>query len=69
MLNAAGFDTWWLSNHSPFGITGDPLVGVARKDGPARFERRIFPGDHAEIRNAALVLALDLLLAEARAEG
>ncbi len=36
------------------------------KDGAARVERRIFPGDRAEIRNAALVLALELLQDEAR---
>jgi nicotinamide-nucleotide amidase len=41
-------------------------LGVARKDGAARVERRIFPGDRAEIRNAALVLALELLQNETR---
>ncbi len=41
-------------------------LGVARKDGAARVERRIFPGDRTEIRNAALVLALELLQDEAR---
>ncbi len=41
-------------------------LGVARKDGAARIERRIFPGDRAEIRNAALMLALELLQDEAR---
>ena len=44
-------------------------LGIARKDGTARVERRIFAGDRAAIRNAALMLALDLLLGEARAEG
>ena len=44
-------------------------LGVALKDGTARVERRIFAGDRAEIRNAALVRALDLLRDEARAEG
>jgi nicotinamide-nucleotide amidase len=42
-------------------------LGVARKDGAARVERRIFPGDRAEIRNAALLLALELLQDQARA--
>ena len=40
-------------------------LGLARKDGAARIERRIFPGDRAEIRQAALVLALELLHDEA----
>ena len=44
-------------------------LGLARKDGTARVERRIFAGDRAAIRNAALMLALDLLRDEARAEG
>jgi heptose-I-phosphate ethanolaminephosphotransferase len=29
-LNAAGYDTWWLSNQSPFGAAGDPLVGLTK---------------------------------------
>ena len=41
-------------------------LGVARKDGAARVERRVFPGDRAEIRQAALVQALEMLAAEAR---
>ena len=40
-------------------------LGVARKDGAARVERRIFPGDRATVRRAALVEALELLQAEA----
>jgi len=40
-------------------------LGVARRDGAARVERRIFPGDRTEIRRAALVEALELLQAEA----
>ena len=42
-------------------------LGVARKDGAARVERRLFPGDRAEIRGAALMLALEMLQDEARA--
>ena len=42
-------------------------LGVARKDGAARVERRVFPGDRAEIRDAAVVLALQLLHGEAGA--
>lgn len=41
-------------------------LGVARRDDAARIERRSFPGDRAEIRNAALILALELLHDEAR---
>jgi nicotinamide-nucleotide amidase len=40
-------------------------LGVARKDGAARVEHHIFPGDRAEVRRAALVLALELLQGEA----
>jgi nicotinamide-nucleotide amidase len=41
-------------------------LGVARKDGGARVERRIFPGDRAAVRQAALLLALEMLEDEAR---
>ena len=41
-------------------------LGVARKDGTARIERRIFPGDRTEIRYTALLLALELLRDAAR---
>jgi nicotinamide-nucleotide amidase len=40
-------------------------LGVARKDGAARIERRIFPGDRGQVRQAAVVLALELLQSEA----
>jgi nicotinamide-nucleotide amidase len=42
-------------------------VGVAMKDGTAHVERRIFPGDRAAIRHAALLLALELIEDGARA--
>ena len=41
-------------------------LGIARKDGAARVERRIFQGDRSEIRDAAVLLALQLLHDEAR---
>jgi nicotinamide-nucleotide amidase len=41
-------------------------LAVARRDGRARVERRVFPGGRAEVRDAALVLALELLRDEAR---
>jgi nicotinamide-nucleotide amidase len=41
-------------------------LGIARKDGAARVERRIFPGDRAAVRHAALLLALEMLADEAR---
>lgn len=41
-------------------------IGIARKDGGARVERRTFPGDRTQIRDAALALALELLRDEAR---
>lgn len=37
-------------------------LGVTAKDGMARVERRIFPGDRAAVRQAAMVEALELLL-------
>jgi nicotinamide-nucleotide amidase len=40
-------------------------LGVARRDGAARAERRIFSGDRNAVRRAALVEALGLLRAEA----
>ena len=41
-------------------------LGIARRDGAARVERRVFPGNRAEIRQAAMVEALKLLSVEAR---
>jgi nicotinamide-nucleotide amidase len=41
-------------------------LGVARKDGAARVERRIFAGDRTAVREAALALALALLSGEAQ---
>jgi nicotinamide-nucleotide amidase len=41
-------------------------IGLARKNGEDRVERRVFPGDRAEIRRAALVEALEMLHEEAR---
>jgi nicotinamide-nucleotide amidase len=42
------------------------FVGLARRDGRCRTERRVFAGDRSAVRDAALRLALDLLAAEAR---
>ena len=42
-------------------------LGVARRDGACRVERRVFPGGRGEIRQAALVEALQMLQDEARA--
>ena len=50
------------SAEKPVGLV---YLGVATKSG-GHSERRIFPGDRAEIRRAAMVLALEMLLAEAR---
>jgi nicotinamide-nucleotide amidase len=50
------------TSQKPVGLV---YLGVATKEGAARVERRIFPGDRTEIRNAALVLALELLRDEA----
>ena len=50
------------TSQKPVGLV---YIGVATEDGSARVERRIFPGDRALIRDAALVLALELLEDEA----
>jgi nicotinamide-nucleotide amidase len=41
-------------------------LGAARRDGACRVERRVFPGDRTAIRDAALVLALEMLQTEAQ---
>jgi nicotinamide-nucleotide amidase len=41
-------------------------LGVARRDGACRVECRVFPGDRTAIRDAALVLALEMLQSEAQ---
>jgi nicotinamide-nucleotide amidase len=51
------------SRAKPVGLV---FVGLARRDGPSRTERRVFPGDRAAVREAALRLALDLIAAAAR---
>ena len=40
--------------------------GLARREKTARTEQRVFPGDRAAVRDAALQMALELLAAEAR---
>ena len=47
----------------PIGLV---YLGIARKDGAGRVERRVFPGNRTDIRRAALIEALELLAAEAR---
>jgi nicotinamide-nucleotide amidase len=42
-------------------------LGAARRDGACRVERRVFPGDRTAIRDAAVVLALEMLQSEAQA--
>lgn len=42
-------------------------LGVARRDGACRVERRVFPGDRSGIRQAALIEALQMLRDEAQA--
>ncbi len=55
----------------PGGGTPQKPVGLvylsaARRDGACRVERRVFPGDRTAIRDAALVLALEMLQSEAQ---
>ncbi|MBV9968258.1 MAG: CinA family protein [Alphaproteobacteria bacterium] len=52
------------TQQKPIGLV---YLGVARRDGACRVERRTFPGDRAEIRRAAVVVALQILNDEARA--
>ena len=46
---------------------GFVYLGIARRDGACRVEQRLFSGDRAAIRQAALVEALQMLRDEARA--
>ena len=39
-------------------------LGIARRAGAPRVARRIFPGDRAEVRRAALIEALEMLRAQ-----
>lgn len=50
---------------TPTKPVGLVLFGLARRDGTCRTERRVFAGDRAAVRQAALVAALELLEAEA----
>jgi nicotinamide-nucleotide amidase len=52
---------------SPQKPVGLVYLGVARRDGACRVVRRVFPGVRSEIREAALVEALQMLQDEARA--
>jgi nicotinamide-nucleotide amidase len=52
---------------SPQKPVGLVYLGVARRDGACRVERRVFPGNRGEIRQAVLIEALQMLEAEARA--
>jgi nicotinamide-nucleotide amidase len=42
------------------------LIGLARRDGTCRTERRVYPGDRSAVRHAAMHEALRLLETEAR---
>ena len=51
---------------SPAKPVGLVIVGLARRDGTCRTERRVFSGDRSAVRQSALQVALGLLEAEAR---
>jgi nicotinamide-nucleotide amidase len=51
------------TSQKPVGLV---YLGAARRDGACRVERRVFPGDRGAIRDAALVLALEMLQSEAQ---
>ena len=52
--------------HKPLGLI---FVGVATKGGDAMVERRVVAGDRTQVREAALLLALELLLRAANTAG
>jgi nicotinamide-nucleotide amidase len=52
---------------SPQKPVGLVYLGVARRDGACRVERRVFRGDRTKIREAALVEALQMLQDETQA--
>jgi nicotinamide-nucleotide amidase len=54
------------SGATPTKPVGLVFLGIARRGGPVRTERHVFPGDRAAVRTAATRRALDLLAAEAR---
>jgi nicotinamide-nucleotide amidase len=51
---------------TPTKPVGLVLFGLARRDGECGTERRVFPGDRSQVRQAALEMALRLLDAETR---
>lgn len=53
------------SSEKPVGLVH---FGLARRGGTCRTERRVFPGDRAAVRDAAVQAALNLLAAEARSQ-
>ncbi len=53
------------SAEKPVGLV---VIGLARRGGACRTERRVFPGDRSAVREAALKLALDLLADAAKSE-
>lgn len=42
VLNAAGFRSWWLSNHNEYGIWDNPVTRIARRAHQVRFFRKSF---------------------------
>jgi nicotinamide-nucleotide amidase len=51
---------------TPAKPVGLVFFGLARREGSCRTERHVFPGDRSAVRQAALVVALRLLFAEAK---
>ena len=54
------------SGGTPQKPVGLVYLGVATRAGAERVERRVFPGDRAEIRRVAMIEALAMLQAEAK---
>ncbi len=63
VTGVAGPGGW--TPQKPVGLV---YLGVAKRDGGANVERRMFSGDRAEVRQAALIEALELLQAAARSD-
>jgi len=53
------------SAEKPVGLV---IFGLARRGGPCRIERHVFPGDRTAVRVAALGVALGLLAVAAKSE-
>jgi glucan phosphoethanolaminetransferase (alkaline phosphatase superfamily) len=66
VLNAAGYRSWWLSNHNEYGIWDNPVTRIARRAHNVRFFRKSFgkssPASYFDdfmVREAASLIAAE----------